>query len=305
MSLAFGKIGGAIRDGPQRAPPGHPAPAPRGPSGLEPSPPQPRKPHPPRGAGCSDRQGAPGPRVGLGPRLLGRRGSVHPEAELQTQRPGAQPSSAPARGPREQPPDPRGLGAPSPVSRESPAPLSAQRHLDGTALAPGWAAVPSSRGSPRLSPVSDAKPSPPPRRPAPAARLPSSPGPQTEAPHLRPRTAGPSAACRPSAEPSARALRPQLCDRPKLAARRGWLPEENRAGCPAGHPRPPVSGGDPSGAGTEGRGQQILGRRRASVLAPPGRRGDATGRLRRALPGPVLREPSFGATRRSSPAAAS
>lgn len=225
-------------------------------SGPAPAPP---RAHPPRRAGHSGRKGAPGQRVGLWLLLLCPRGLPHPDAERQTQQPRAKPSSAPAGGPRRQPPDPRSLPDPPHPPPEEPGAAHGAASPHGTVFDPlldGGTAWPQIHAS---TPASDAKPSPQPQRSAPAARLPSNSGSQTAAPHLRPRTAGMNAACSPSLEPSERTRRPPLCDRPRLVARRGWLPEENRAGCPAGHPRPPISGGDPSGAGPRGGGSQLGG----------------------------------------------
>ena len=279
MPPSFGKTLRVNRDGPRvMGPPvsaGPCAPASGSRSEQEPEPRRPQT-HPPRRAGCSGRQGAPGPRVPLGPRLLRLRGLPHPEAELQSQRRGEKPSSAPARGPRGQPPDPRGLRSPLATSIGGPAPPSAQRHLSGTALAPRldadteWPRIPASipnfrrEALPAVSAFSRC------RLAAIEPRDPDGGSP--------PAAVRPNAACSPSAEPSARTRRPPLRDRPRLAARRGWLPEENRAGCSAGHPRPPISGGDPSRAGTEGRGQRARGPRRGAILAPPGGRGVATAR---------------------------
>lgn len=126
--------------------------------------------------------------------------------------------------------------------------------------------------------------------------------------HLRPRAAGPRAACSPSGPPprpaGSRAPRRALaahppCDRPRLAAGARCLAKENRAGCPPGHPRPPISGGDPSREGAASAAPPD----RAPRLAPPGGRGGRP-RPRPAVthsPRPVLAEPTFGATRRFSP----
>lgn len=125
--------------------------------------------------------------------------------------------------------------------------------------------------------------------------------------HLRPRAAGPRAACSPSGPPprpaGSRAPRRALaahppCDRPRLAAGARCLAKENRAGCPPGHPRPPISGGDPSREGAASAAPPD----RAPRLAPPGGRGGRP-RPRPAVthsPRPVLAEPTFGATRRFS-----
>ncbi|CAI9167886.1 unnamed protein product [Rangifer tarandus platyrhynchus] len=68
--------------------------------------------HPPRGAGCSGRQGAPGPRVRLGPGLLRLRGLPDLDAQLQIPKRGDEPFTAPARAPRGQPLDARSLRGP-------------------------------------------------------------------------------------------------------------------------------------------------------------------------------------------------
>ncbi|XP_029062534.1 collagen alpha-1(I) chain-like [Monodon monoceros] len=233
----------------RRTPPGPPRPPREDARSGSPRPCAPQT-QPPRRAGCSGRQGAPGPRVPRGPRLLRLRGLPHPEAELQTQRRGEKPSSAPARGPRGQPPDPRHLqrgpraalvAASSPRDRTRPADPRVYPQLR-------------TRSPPRSLSV---QPLPPGchRAPGPRRRLPT---------------------CGRATERGLQPLRGALgAHSPPPALRPA---EENRAGCSAGHPRPPISGGDPSRAGTEGRGQQARGPRRGAMLAPPGGRGVATAR---------------------------
>lgn len=136
--------------------------------------------HPPRGAGCSGRQGAPGPRVRLGPGLLRLRGLPHLDAQLHFPRRGDGPFSAAARAPQGQLLDARSLRGPraalgqltsSPRTALAPA-------LDGGTERPRLpASIPCFRRE-TLRVASAFSP----RRPSP-----SSPGTQTAAPHLRPR----------------------------------------------------------------------------------------------------------------------
>lgn len=152
------------------------------------------------------------------------------------------------------------------------------------------------------APTSDKKPPPrgrtmtraPPQPSAVSARRPAAIKPRDpdRGSHLRSRAAGPSAACSPSgclpqpAQPRAprRALAAHpLCDRQKLAAGAAWLPKENRAECPPGHPRPPISGGDSSRAGSPGTPLNRGG------LRPLSRRSAGPARLARGRPRPQLR----------------
>lgn len=155
--------------------------------------------------------------------------------------------------------------------------LSAQRHLQQrNGLAPRLDGDP--EGPHVCPPTSDEKP--PPRGRAltraplqPWALSPRRPtaiksGTQGSGSHLRARAAGSSAARSPSGLPPRpagpraprRALAAlPLCDWPRPAAGARLLAKENGAGRPPGHPRPPISGGDPGRAGTAERARRAQG----------------------------------------------
>lgn len=240
------------------------------------APPAPRCPSSWRGGGCSSREGA--------RRAAGRSGPLPLAASpaCRTRRPGSRrgdwPRSPPwrrCRARREQTPGP-GDG---PVALEPPyAPPEKSLAPPPSAASPPRNSTRPAAGrrcrvaaGPRVSPgASDEQPPPrgraptrapcSPRRPAPAARLPSSPGPDSGSP---PAAAGPSAAPAPPGaprlrRPPARTDHPPAL-RPAEAGGPAQFSKANEAGCPPGHPRPPISGGDPSRAGYEGRGQRARG----------------------------------------------
>lgn len=105
----------------------------------------------------------------------------------------------------------------------------------------------------------------------PAARLPSSPGTQTAVPTCG---RGQPGKARPAAPPIPGHLRAHS---PPTGSATGrscrpaprYLPKGNRAGCPPGHPRPPISGGDPSMGATVGREPRAPGPTRPLRVAPP------------------------------------
>lgn len=145
---------------------------------------------------------------------------------------------ADARPAENSPPFPREqcsrLRSPSPTSRGKPRAASAQRPLRGRALAPRLDDDTERPPDPVSPPTSDEKPPPrahgDARTPAalgvqsPSPGCHRAPGPESGSP---PAAAGPSAACSPSRRPRrpAKPQRPPLRVGPKLAARRGVVPE--------------------------------------------------------------------------------
>lgn len=272
-------------------------------------------------------RGRPGPWVASVPRLPpGFRGLPHPEAELKTQRMRANPFPGADARPTEKSGPVSGAGVafepPYPSPEESLAPPPGVGPLRGRNAPRGWTVVPSGPGPP----TSEERPPPRGRAPTraplqPAATGPRRPMPPSPGPRQRPPPAAAGSGAKRGLQPlgapappaGSRAPRRALaahppCDRPRLAAGARCPLEENGAGCPPGHPRPPISGGDPSREGAASAGPPLNqgGPRppvRAPRLAPPGGRGGRP-RPRPAVthsPRPVLAEPTFGATRRFSP----
>ncbi|XP_045685375.1 protein SPT2 homolog [Phyllostomus hastatus] len=222
-----------------------------------PAPPAPRNPYPLRGDSCSSRQGAPPGRGALrSPDSLSFPTLLHPKGESL-----APPLKRSVTSNKTLAPRLGGTGWPhvyTPTSKEKPLPMCAHR-----------LAHPCSPGCS-----------------LPAARLPSSPGTQTAVPTCG---RGQRGQARPAAPPipghlgghspptrsaTGRSCRP-ASDTPR---------KKNRAGCPPGHPRPPISGGDPGRGATVGREQRAQGPtkplraapllpRLGAALAPPGGRG--------------------------------
>ncbi|XP_052496522.1 proline-rich protein 2-like [Budorcas taxicolor] len=101
-----------------------------------------------------------------------------------------------------------------------------------------------------------------------------------------PAAAGPNAACSPSVKPLARTRRPPLCDRPRLAARRGCSRRKTGLGVPRvirAHPFPEET---PAGRGPRGR---------AASVGAPSPRSVSPARPARGRPRPaVTRGPPAG-----------
>lgn len=221
---------------------------------------------------------------GGAPGRAGPRGPSLPPAPRPSSRPSGWRRTPPwrrheARG--EEAPCPRGhsrLRTPYPPLEESPAPplAAASPPRKGLARFAAGRRYRVGEGAPRLCPNLRRKATSP--RARTDARTPAALGVQSPPPcchqapgprqRLPPAAAEPSAACRPSRRPPRpaypRAPRRSLasyplCDQPRPAADARWLLKENRAGCPPGHPRPSISGGDPSRAGTVGREQRAQG----------------------------------------------
>lgn len=270
------------------------------------APPASCNPCPPRGGGRSIRQGA--------PRAAGR--SRTPSPSRPRRPPAPKPGPGAGSEPRwrrrearpEEAPCPQGqsrLRTPLPhLPKKASRRPSAQRHLQGRD------SVRRGRGAPRL--CSDFRREAPSPLARPDARPPAALG--VQAPplgcHQAPGPAGSHLrAVGRGLRPSRRPPRPAyprapgahsppthpLCDQRRLAAGAEWLPKENRAGCPPGHPRPSISGGDPCRAGTLGReqgapalkrgGLRLLSRHRSG---PVRRAGVA---ITPALPWPTLPRP--------------
>lgn len=263
----------------------------RGPAGLNPcphqedtleqasAPPASRNPCPPRGGGGSIRQGAPRaapvPEVPLCLPGLPHQGRAQDPVAGDEPLPGADTRPVEKRPPA---PGDRVAFVPlSPTSRRKP--RSASRRSvtskEGTRSAVGLR-YRVGEGAPRLCPNFRRKATSP--RARTDARTPTALGVQSPPPcchqapgprqRLPPAAAEPSAACSPSRRPPRpaypraprRALASYpLCDQRRPAADAGWLLKENLAGCPPGHPRPSISGGDPSRAGTVGREHRAQG----------------------------------------------
>lgn len=286
---------------------------------------------PPLGAAVAARaaRGRAGPRVGAGPCPSPPPRPVVPGGRAPDAATGRDPLRGAAAGPAENRPRAPGmdLSPSNPLThlqKKASRRLPAQRHLQGTALAPRldggaeWPPVPASLPEP---PTSSPLPAGAPRRAHPAALGVQPPPPgchqargQTAAPHLRPRGRArpqPLPAPRDSAGPRRALTTHQLCDPPRLAARRSSR-RQTRLGAlqvTLAHPFPEET---LAGRGTRGGGSECgahctaAGRApcRGAALAPPGGRGVAPPPPRDApFWAAALRTP-FGATRRFSPAAA-
>lgn len=225
--------------------------------------------------------GAPGRGSHRSPRPLSASPASRTKAELQIQWLGTNPSLAPTRGRSRRAPLPPGgrvtFEPLLPTSRRKPRAASRRSvtSKQGTRSAAGLR-YRVGEGAPRLCPNFRRKATSP--RARTDARTPTALGVQSPPPcchqapgprqRLPPAAAEPSAACSPSRRPP-RPAYPRaprhalasypLCDQPRPAADAGWLLKENLAGCPPGHPRPSISGGDPSRAGTVGREQRAQG----------------------------------------------
>lgn len=172
------------------------------------------------------------------------------------------------------------------ASRPSPPPERAPRRPRRSVISQG---PHSPRGSPRLSPASDAKPSPQSQRSAAAARLPSSPGTQTAAPHLRPRDR-----TRPAAPPRSP---PRALAVPRSATGLGWRPgaggSRRKTGLGAlrvtrAHPFPEET---PAGRGPRGGGSKCGGPVAAQCWPHPAGEGSPPPAVTRSPPAGPPRAP--------------